>query len=356
MKKFLLIIISASAIFAAYGREYGGRLNDSITWRLTDSVLTISGSGEMPSYAPSELSRNPLQNEDMALGVHTIIIEEGITAIGNFSFGQRRDVRNGNHPELYANLRRIYLPKTLRKIGHHAFTRVPVSNIFLPDGIEDIGASAFANSLLRYVKLPASLKHLGPEAFLQCPNLIGIDLNNLSIGLGTGTFFNCEQLQIVCHTQNITDIAPSTFDATRLSRSTPEFLLACFKQDGLQYCIQNGQTAREYYKSEAENLTTLFILDELTLTPYDPESGTCRLQTVCHGDFLIPIKRYQEEDLRKNWRQISLACRPTFVPRHGKLLMQSLTLELPDGTKLIAAPIPDSTGALPRTLSSSTTL
>lgn len=92
----------------------------------------------------------------MALGVHTIVIEEGITKIGNFSFGQRHDVRRGTRPQLYANLRRIFLPQTLRKIGHHAFTRIPVRNVFLPDSIEDIGAAAFANSFLRYVKLSTS--------------------------------------------------------------------------------------------------------------------------------------------------------------------------------------------------------
>lgn len=60
MNKIILLIISASVIFAASGREYGGCLSNSINWHLSDSILTISGSGEMPSYSPSDLQRNPL--------------------------------------------------------------------------------------------------------------------------------------------------------------------------------------------------------------------------------------------------------------------------------------------------------
>lgn len=313
----------------------------------------------MPSYTTTDWMRNPFMDERMALGVHTIIIEEGITEIGSFAFGQRADIRNsrinregakaaftptqsneaGNGTALYANLRRIILPQSLRKIAHHAFTRTPVRNINLPDSIEDIGAAAFANCALRSVRLPAALKHLGPEAFLQCPNLVGVDLNNVDIALGTGVFFNCEQLQLVCHTKNIRDIAPSTFDATRLTGGTPEFLLKHFREDDIEHYLDQGMTAADYYKSEAENLTAMLMLDELQLTPYDPESGTCRLETVCHGNFLIPLKPNQADTLRNNWREICLSCHPAFRPIGGKLHLQNISLYLPDGTQLIAAPL-----------------
>ncbi len=339
MKKLLTLTLSALAVFAASAREYGGTLgdNDNISWQLRDSVLTISGTGELPSYTPTDFQRNPFMDNRMALGVHTIVINEGITEIGAFSFGQRTDARNGS--ELYVNLRRVYLPQSLRKIAHHAFTRVPVKQILLPDSIEEISAAAFANSGLRYVKLPAGLKKIGPEAFLQCRNLIGVDLNHVDIPLGTGVFFNCEQLQIVCHTENIRDIAPSTFDATRLTGASPEDLLKHFKRDGMEYALANGQTLQSYYASEAENLTTLFILDDLQLMPYDRKNGTCRIETVCHGNFLISLTPEQEAALRKDWHAISLACQPAFVPRKGKLIMQSVSFTLPDKTKIIAAPL-----------------
>lgn len=360
MNRLILTLIATSAIFAASGREYGGRLNDRISWTLQDSVLTVSGTGAMPSYTTTDWMRNPFMDERMALGVHTIIIEEGITEIGSFAFGQRADVRNsrinregakgafaptqsdevGNGTALYANLRRIDLPQSLRKIAHHAFTRVPVRNILLHDSIETIGAAAFANSGLRSVRLPAGLKHIGPEAFLQCINLIGVDLNNVNVALGTGVFFNCEQLQLICHTQNIRDIAPSTFDATRLTGGTPEFLLEKFSHDGLQYALDQGMTASEYYKSDAENLTSILLLDDLRLMPYDSESGTCRLETVCHGNFLIALTPAQAESLHANWREIYFACQPSFRPRKGKLILQNIIFILPDETKVIAAPIP----------------
>ncbi|MCM1309689.1 MAG: leucine-rich repeat domain-containing protein [Bacteroides sp.] len=337
MNKIILTLISATAIFAASAREYGGTLGSNISWQLRDSILTVSGIGAMPSYTTTDWTRNPFMEERMAKGVRDIVIEEGITEIGAFSFGFRGNTQENT--ELYANLRSVTLPQSLRKIGHHAFTRIPVRVINIPDGVEDISAAAFANTGLRYVKLPASLMRIGPEAFLQCRNLIGVDLNHLDLALGTGVFFNCEQLQIVCHTENIRDIAPSTFDATRLTGSTAEYLLKYFKEDGLSYSLANGRSAADFYKSEAENLTTLFILDDFTLSPYDPESRTCRLQSVCHGDFILSLTPDQEQLLRTSLYKTVRECQPAFVPRKGRLIMQSLTLTLPDKTKLIAAPI-----------------
>lgn len=335
MKRVISLAILASALFVVGAREYGGRLGENIRWQLSDSVLTVSGTGAMPSYTTSDWARNPFMDERMARGVHTIVISEGITEIGAYSFGYRGNT--STNTELYPNLRRVMLPQSLRKISHHAFTRVPVRHINLPDGIEDISAAAFANTGLRYVRFPAGLKRIGPEAFLQCRNLIGVDLNHVDIALGTGVFFNCEQLQIVCHTENIRELAPSTFDATRLTGSTPEFLMRYFKEDGLKHTLQTGGTIEDFYHSEAENLTTLFILDDLQLLPYDAESGTCRVTTVCHGDFVVSLTPEQAAQLRKGWREIALACQPAFVPRRGSLIMQSVTFTLPDKSRIIAA-------------------
>lgn len=338
MRNILLTITLASSIFAASGREYGARLNDNISWTLQDSVLTISGTGAMPSYVPNNADRNCFLDEDFAKKVHTIIIEDGITEIGSYSFGQRVTADRGL---LYDNLRTIKLPSSLRKIGHHAFTRIPVSNIVLPEGLEDIDASAFANCIgLRSIKLPSTLKHLGPEAFLQCSNLIGVDLNFLNIPLGTGVFFNCENLQLICHPENIKKIAKSTFNATRLNDSNPDKLLEVFRRGGLEHTLSQGGTARDYYLSDAENMTSMFQLDDLSLEPFDAESSTARINTVCHGSFIVPLTPGQYDSLRDNWEQISLECQPAFLPRKGRLILQSVFFMLPDETKLIAAPLP----------------
>ncbi|MDE6367023.1 MAG: leucine-rich repeat domain-containing protein [Muribaculaceae bacterium] len=378
MKRILAIsTLALTAIFATSAREYGGKLSKNVSWSIADSVLTLSGSGATPGYNPSNLSRNPFMDENLAMKFHTIVFDEGITEIGSFLFGQRGDVHNparlrhgaygefsgtdseisGRQTALYYNLRSVILPSTLRKIGHHAFSRLPVSNIEFPEGLEEIGAAAFANSFLRAVRLPSTLQTLGSEAFSTCLCLAAVDFNYLPLNIPTGAFFNCEKLRIVLHSWAIREIAPSAFDASPMGRYDSDTLLNMFHEDGYEHYQKKHLPARaefkgsdleyqqastlnlqNFYKAEAAVATSFFELDELTLLPYNSETSTIRIATVNHGTLLLALNRQQAGQLAIHWNEVKKNVRPTFRQHNGRVLLQSVEFTLPDSTKLIAAP------------------
>ena len=70
-----------------------GEDNDNLTWRVTRNTLTISGKGVIPDYR--EANKAPWSGYDYAY----IVVEEGITAIGDRAFYESENVIKVTLPE-----------------------------------------------------------------------------------------------------------------------------------------------------------------------------------------------------------------------------------------------------------------
>ena len=67
---------------------------DNLTWKLyEDGTLTISGTGAMKNY-DSKKNRNPVYNNS---NVKTVVIEDGVTSIGNYAFTYCVSLTNQHH-------------------------------------------------------------------------------------------------------------------------------------------------------------------------------------------------------------------------------------------------------------------
>ncbi len=79
----------------------------SLTWKYdTDMrILTISGKGEIPNYD----WEHPVPWQEHSLDIQKLVVEEGVTGIGNESFRNTR------------NLVSATFPKSLTRIGDEAF-------------------------------------------------------------------------------------------------------------------------------------------------------------------------------------------------------------------------------------------
>ena len=109
------------------GTKEDGNTGDNLIWELScDSVMTISGTGEMDLY----LSGAPWK--DSIKVISTLNVEDGVTSIGRGSFA-------------YAtNLREVNIGKTVRTIGALTFQNCTgLTSVTMPDSIKGFGAGAF---------------------------------------------------------------------------------------------------------------------------------------------------------------------------------------------------------------------
>lgn len=82
-----------------------------IWYRITEDILTVGGVGEMPDLGSGEVS--PWY--DSRSSIRQVVVEEGITRIGNNSF-------RGEEADKYTSIiEDALLPKTLTSIGNDAF-------------------------------------------------------------------------------------------------------------------------------------------------------------------------------------------------------------------------------------------
>lgn len=113
-----------------------GAQGSNLTWEIScDSILTISGTGEMANWTRER--ETPWYNDNSAAGpkgflpFHSVVIEEGVTSVGNYAF--RNDT----------SLVSLSLPKSMRKIGGSAFRKAKIKTLTIPENVDTIGQSAF---------------------------------------------------------------------------------------------------------------------------------------------------------------------------------------------------------------------
>lgn len=144
-----------------------GTFGDNIQWTLYDNAeFVITGSGELSSYEfTSSVSGDWWQFRDC---VRTLIIEEGITAIGSYSF------------EYMQNLFSIELPESLTEIGDSVFSEC---------------------YSLNELTIPASVTVLGDGAFSYCDSLtaVYVEEGNPSYVSASGVLFDKDMTTLLLY-------------------------------------------------------------------------------------------------------------------------------------------------------------
>ena len=116
-------------------------------------TLTISGSGAIPNMLNDDTSQ-PWSSWRSDGSIDNVVIEEGITAVGNYVLYQ-------------VSAESVQLPSTLKKIGNYAFAyNSKVKSYDVPFGVEMIGVSAFENCIsMTEVTLPDTVSTISKNAF-----------------------------------------------------------------------------------------------------------------------------------------------------------------------------------------------
>ena len=117
-----------------------GTCGDNLTWTYDSSyTLTISGTGEMYNYNESDNLQPWYQYGE---SVKRIVLEEGVTSIGDYAFGY-----NCRFPDA------ITIPTSVKRIGAGAFSDVFTTKFIFEGNVPEIAQDSF-KGLRSYVYYP----------------------------------------------------------------------------------------------------------------------------------------------------------------------------------------------------------
>lgn len=188
-----------------------GQCGDDAFWKITedgnDKTFTVYGSGDM--WDRTEWEGDVFD----AYTVTSIVLEEGITSVGEYAFGrqnigtiQQSDSSkyggsfqfgvNDYYTKPFENATgSIVIPESVKKIERGAFSYCTglTGSLTLPDRLEKIENSAFSNSgITGDIVIPDSVTSIGDFAFQYCTGINGtLTLSNNLEYLGTLAFGHC---------------------------------------------------------------------------------------------------------------------------------------------------------------------
>ncbi|MBO4800967.1 MAG: leucine-rich repeat protein [Bacteroidaceae bacterium] len=178
MKKKLLKFL-CTALLAVTGMsanaQTSGSCGDNATWEYESTTLTISGTGAMADYAYGEAPWAAF-----AETMTSLVIEEGITSIGNNAFAGCENLNSVTYPA-----------SGFTSIGDYAFSGAKVKSPNLPRTLTHLGTGAFSGSQAKYVSIPASLKTISDFAFESCANLESVGIFDGVEEIGESAFDGC---------------------------------------------------------------------------------------------------------------------------------------------------------------------
>ena len=262
-----------------------GTLGDSIHWSLNVlGELTVGGTGAIPDFEWGETPWDPMES-------HTIIVEEGITAIGSCAFAG-------------CDAWSFELPDSLERIGPSAFMDIfSPGTMPIPAGVTEIDPSAFVNchlsrfsvdagnrtyasrggvlftrdgttlvafpeewcddfiytvpegvdriadyaffqaAMLEEVVLPETLGSIGIYSFANCQQLRTVNLPDGLCTLGLGAFANDGSLTEVTLPDGLREIPHRAFTGTGLSSVAIPAGITEIGEDAFSQCAALGDVA-----------------------------------------------------------------------------------------------------------------
>ena len=228
-------------------------VEDNLTWKLyEDGKLTISGTGTMKDY-DSDSNPSPIYNNS---DVKEVVIEDGVTSIGNKAF------------DSCSSLTSITIPNSVTSIKAATFYGcTSLTSITIPDGVTSIGYATFAGcSSLTSITIPDSVTSIGYATFAGCSSLTSITIPDSVTSIGYATFAGCSSLTSITIPDSVTSIGESAF-------------YACSSLTSIT--IPDSVTRiGDYAFKNCSNLTSITIPDSVTSIGNSAFYGCSSLKTI----------------------------------------------------------------------------
>ena len=292
-KRFLAILLTlammlsllAFPVSADAGILASGSCGAGVTWTMTDDgTLTISGLGAMEDYSRMETPWYSYRDV-----MFTVIVEEGVTSIGDYAFAY-----------LY-NVESITIPSGVTSIGVHAFTCCYcLSSLTIPASVTSIGEDAFEycdglsavtvgsgnaayssvdGVLFNYSRtelilypaqktdtsytIPSGVTSIDDYAFYGCMSLTNITIPASVTSIEEYAFYGCYNLSAITVESGGTSYASA--DGVLFNYSMTELILYPTQKTDTSYTIPSSVTAiGDYAFADCYSLTSITIPSGVT--------------------------------------------------------------------------------------------
>lgn len=155
-----IVLLFSSLPFTSFAITASGECGENVSWSFDseNGQLTISGTGDMKDFS---YYRDIPWREQYNDKIKTVLIEDGVTSIGNNAFSE------------CINLNEALIGNSVAKIGYDAFYGCEsLEEITVPDSVLTIGSYAFSDCVsLEKVSLGNGITEIDYGAFFGCANL-----------------------------------------------------------------------------------------------------------------------------------------------------------------------------------------
>ena len=196
-----------------------GTCGENLTWTLDiEGTLTISGEGEMENFGhgASPNKKDPAPWSDYCNEIKNVIVEHGVTSIGDYAFGHFQIADRWSVKRYYyTSLQTVTMADTVTHIGSNAFWFCSaLEEITLSQQLISVGESCFAQcEMLTHMEFPDTCVELGGYLFDCCFNLKTVKLPNGLEVINDYLFQGCTALEAIDIPDSVTTLGQYPFSA-----------------------------------------------------------------------------------------------------------------------------------------------
>ena len=231
-----------------------GTCGENVNYSLDDTgTLTISGSGNMKNY----LSMTNIPWYSNKGKIKKVIIEEGVTSIGNMAF------------DGCTSLSSVEIPDGVTSIERFAFYQcTSLSSVVIPESVTSIWDGAFEDcTSLSSVVIKEGVTSIGYRAFYNCTSLSSVEIPEGVTSIGERTFYGCTSLSSVVIPENVTSIGDYAFEG-------------CTSLSDVKYCGDN-QISNSTVFNKCSNLSNVKVLEDYDYDTFGGKSVNRVLDNNC---------------------------------------------------------------------------